>query len=194
MYCDNEIKREELDNIYRIEYMPTSNWVMGAQRMIWVVELSEEEVHRSVYIGSPLVPEYRAYMSRNEEVLDTRAEMIREGKLAFANHFESYYYYEFLDGCEVWNWARQESDIEVIDGEIYDIAFFTKDSEGKDKICRYQFTEVDLDPWITNQFDAFFDTVPAGIYEPVTINREMEERSQALLPGNYEDEERISQE
>ena len=40
MYCDNEIKREELDNIYKIEYMSTSNWVMGAQRMIWVVELN----------------------------------------------------------------------------------------------------------------------------------------------------------
>ena len=53
MYCGNEIKEEEVYNIYRIEYMPSSNWTLGAPRMIWVLELGEEDAQPDsiAYLG-----------------------------------------------------------------------------------------------------------------------------------------------
>ena len=188
MRCNNEIKENEVNNIYKIEYMVTSNWVMGAQRMIWVLELNEDEARRSLYVGRPLVPKYRDLMTDLEEDWDKRVEEVKEGKLVFANRFDSDYYYEFLTGCKVWNWAKRKSDQKIIDGGIYDIAFFTKDSDGNDKICRYQFESIEMDPWIKNQFNAFFETMPMEKYEPVTINKETTSRSQKLLPGNFEDD------
>lgn len=188
MFCGNEIKEEEVYNIYRIEYMPSSNWTLGAPRMIWVLELGEEDAKRSLYVGAPLNPEFRRYKQDSETYLEEMIEEIKSGKRVFANRYDLDYYCEFLNGCEVWNWSKKRSDMLMIDGPIFDVTIFTKDSEGNDKICRYYFERNPMDFWIMNQFDSFFETMYPDTVEPVCFNTEMMERSDKLQPGNYDDE------
>ena len=188
MYCDNEIRKEELDNIYRIEYMPTSNWTMGDPRTIWVVEFSDitsdDYPKRSVYFGRPLVPEYRLYGDNKDSIV-----MIADGKsVIFNNRFHSYHYSDVLERLEVWNWKNHEDNgIRITDGSNFDIAFFTKDSEGKDKICRYQEFETSFAEELCNIFDTFFETMDISEVEYVRGNSEMMAKSAALLPGNNTD-------
>ena len=111
----------------------------------------------------------------------------------FANRYDSYYIYEFLEGCEVWNWSKKKRDFRVTDGPIFDVAFFTKDSEGRDRICRYYFEKSPIDEWIMNQFDSFFETTPSETVEPVVLNTEMIERSSKLQPGNHDDDSSVSE-
>ncbi len=66
-----------------------------------------------------------------------------------------------------------------------DIAFFTKDSEGKDKICRYQLAENEKAEEMIEVFDRFFDTMNINDAERVIPNKEMMDRSDDFLPGGY---------
>ncbi len=183
--CDNEITKEEIDRIYRIEYMATSNWSMGYNRTIWVVEfddITEDEYpKRSLYIGKPLVPAYRRF-DKNPEEHDMQ---IPSEDTIFSNHYPSYYYSETLDKLEVWNWMNLEPECRIMDGGIMDIAFFTKDSEGKDKICRYQLAENEKAEEMIEVFDRFFDTMNINDAERVIPNKEMMDRSDDFLPGGY---------
>ena len=189
MYCDNEIKKEEMDNIYRIEYMPSSNWDQGRSRIIWVVEFEDitgdDFPKRSVYTGDPLVPEY----SKFNTVQDNFQEVIAEEKTVFCNHYRSYHYAEILDELEVWNWKNLEADDQIYDGMNLDIAFFTKDSDGNDKICRYFQSESTLSEQLTERLNDFFETMSIDQVETVVLNKEMKCRSKTLLPGNHEDKE-----
>ena len=183
--CDNEITKEEIDRIYRIEYMATSNWSMGYNRTIWVVEFddiySDDYPRRSLYIGKPLVPAYREY-KKNPEEYDMQ---MPSENMIFSNHYPSYYYSEILDKLEVWNWMKLEPEYQITDGGIMDIAFFTKDSEGKEKICRYQIAENEIAEEMIEVFDRFFDMMNFSDVERVVPNKEMMDRSDDLLPGGY---------
>ncbi len=184
--CDNEITKEEIDSIYRMEYMASSNWSMAYNRTIWVVEFddisSDDYPRRSLYIGKPLVPAYREY-KKNPEEYDMQ---MPSEDMIFSNHYPSYYYSEVLDKLEVWNWMKLEPEFRIMDGGIMDIAFFTKDSEGKEKICRYMIAENEIAEDMIEVFDRFFDTMSINGVERVTPNTEMMARSDDLLPGGYE--------
>ena len=183
--CDNEITKEEIYRIFRIEYMATSNWSMGYNRTIWVVEFddicSDDYPRRSLYIGKPLVPAYRRF-EENPEKYDMQ---IPSENMIFSNHYPSYYYLEILDRLEVWNWMKLEPEYQITDGGIMDIAFFTKDSEGKEKICRYQIAENEIAEEMIEVFDRFFDMMNISDVERVVPNKEMMDRSDDLLPGGY---------
>ena len=189
IYCDKEIKQEEIDNIYRIEYMVTSNWIMGYTREIWVVDFddicSEEYPKRSLYIGRPLVPEYRRFEDNPAE----HDKKIPSEETIFCNHFRSIHYWEVLDRLEVWNWMNLKPKLVVTDGLIMDVAFFTKDSDGNDKVCRYQIAENEIADEMTEIFDRFFDTMKITEVERVTVNEEMMNKSDDLLPGGYENKD-----
>ena len=182
---DNEILEEEVYNIYRIEYMPGSNWEPGVKRMIWIVELGDNEAKRSLYAGDPLVEDFRRYMEYIEKYQNKTIRLASEGKLGFENHFEPSHYYKFLHECEVWNWGKKKSDTNADNRNNFDIAFFTKDAQGNDKICRYQFMNGAMDQQVIKQFEAFFSIKEDPFSEPVTLNKEMMERSMRLFPGNY---------
>ncbi len=189
IYCDREIKQEEIDNIYRIEYMATSNWVMGYTRKIWVVDFddicSDEYPKRSLYIGRPLVSEYRRFEDNPAEH-DTK---IPSEETIFCNHFRSIYYWETLDRLKVWSWMKLKPEYIITDGSIMDVAFFTKDSDGNEKICRYQIVENEIAEEMIEVFDRFFDTMKITDVERVTVNEEMMNRSDDLLPGGYENKD-----
>ena len=176
---DNEIKEEEITNIFRIEYMHTGNWVMGYDRKIWVLELDEEteNVKRSLYYGKPLVPEYSRY-NRHENV------RLMEGDRIFRNNYYYCDYFDILYELKIWNWSSLKPECTIHDGDIVDIAFFTKDSDGMEKICRYQISENEHASELGSVFDRFFDTMSPDEVEYVNYNREMMEKSDRLLPGN----------
>ena len=179
IHCENEIKREEIENIYRIEYMSSSNWSMGYDRDIWILELDEEKetAKRSLYYGDPLVPAYSRY-NREENV------RMLEGKSIFRNNYTYYDYFDILYELEIWNWANLKPEFEITDGSIVDVAFFTKDTGGQEKICRYQIIEDEFAEKYSCVFNRFFDTMSHDETETVYYNHEMMGKSPRLLPGN----------
>lgn len=179
IHCEKEIKEEEIERIYRIEYMHTCNWVMGQDRDIWILELDPEKetAKRKLYYGEPLVPAYSRFDHNKRE-------RIEEGSMIFRNNYTYDDYFEILYGLEIWKWADLKSEMQTIDGDIMDVAFFVKDDSDHDEIYRYQIIE-DENAWkLTEIFDRFFDVMDPEDVERVFYDHEMMERCDRLLPGN----------
>lgn len=188
MNCDNEIKKNEIANIYRIEYMPSSNWTMGYKRKIWIVTFDGESAKRSLYIGEPLVPEYSKWNDKPEISFSD----FENGEFVFVEYFPSSAYLNALEEAKTWRWADRKRSSRIIDGTNLDIAFFTRDSKGNDKICRYQAREDSKMKEVIRRFNSFFRSIPTKLAkqenkELVILNKELMSKSSHLLPGGYED-------
>ena len=188
MICDNEIKKEEVENIYRIEYMHFSNWTLGYKRRIYVVDFKGNKAIRSLYIGDPLA----SWARKIDDSRDESIEDYEEGRVLFTDHYTPENYYRLLNRCEIWNWMNLKSQGKVYDGPIMEIAFFTKDSKGNDKICRYVYDGDMIDEimYFMTCFDEFFNRVWLDNTETVRLNKEMMKRSSRMMAGDYEENER----
>lgn len=179
----NRLNKDDIKNIYRIEFMPSSNWDMGLNRKIWILEIEGDEVLRSLYVGDLLIPKYTYFANeRDKKLYEEFVSEIKNGNIHFRNSFESYEIIEELENRKIWEWNEINNGL-TIDGTNYDIAFYTKDEKGNNKIFRYQFWKESLKENDEELFNRLFDTVIIEDLEIVRMDEEMGMKTSKLLPG-----------